>query len=147
MIVYIELEHTKPSMGPYERIITISLANSPKAHVRINKFLSESIINNSITIGEYIEAHINKDTAILSQVRSNFDSNKKLNQGENISNLTFYFKNYIPPLKILDVYRKYSITNFYGDFTRYMIENGTRSVSSNNKFGNSDNKFKKDNNK
>ena len=127
----IELQHTNPSLGPYEKITTISLANSPQTAERINEFLDTSIINETITISEYIEAYIDKNVAILSKINANTPSNKPLNKGESISNLTFYFKNDIPPLEISDVYRRYSITNFYGDFTTYMVENGVRSETSN----------------
>ena len=127
----IELEHTNPSLGSDEKIITITLENSIETSERITEFLDTSIINDAITIGEYIEAHINKDTVILSKVRPNFDSNNKLNQGESISNLTFYFKNNIPSLEISDVYRRYCLTNFYDDFTKYMVENGSRDETSN----------------
>ncbi len=129
LVTSIELEHTNPSKGPYEEIISISLTNSLKTVDRINTFFSESIINNTIPIGEYIDAYISKNKTVLNKVNIATRSNKELKIGEGISNLTFYFNENIAPLKLCDVYREYSLTNFYDDFTKYMVANGSRTTN------------------
>ncbi|WP_439490689.1 hypothetical protein [Algoriphagus sp.] len=125
-ISHIELEHTNPSMGIHEKIITIRLANNADTMGEINQFLSEAIINNSIPLSEFIGAYRTKNEEELKRVLTNFKPAKELNEGEQISNLTFYFSDTTSSLTFSDVYRNYSIAGFYGKFTQYMVDNGSR---------------------
>lgn len=133
MVTSIQLEHTNPSMGPYENIITISLANNPKTEARINQFLNEATINNVMSLGDYILAYRNNDEKLIQKVASAKNDGANLKVGTSISNLTFYFEDQQHPLKIKDVYRRYSITNFYDDFTKYIVENGLRATNNDQK--------------
>ncbi len=128
-ISHIELEHTNPSIGIHEKIITIRLANNAETMDEINQFLSEAIINNSIPLSEFIVAYRTKNKEELKRVITNFKPAKELNEGEQISNLAFYFSDNISPLTLNDVYRNYSISGFYGKFTQYMVDNGSRTES------------------
>lgn len=123
----IELEHTNPSMGPNENVITINLANNPNTEARINQFLNEATINNVMSVGDYILAYRSNDEKRIQKVELATNDDTKLNVGQSISNLVFYFSDGTAPLKIKDVYRIYSVTKFYDDFTKYMVENGSRS--------------------
>ena len=125
-LMSIELEHTNPSMGPYKSIITISLTNNLGTEARINKFLNEATINNVMSVGEYIFAYRNNDEKLIQKVESAKKDGSNLKEGESISNLLFYFTDGTAPLKIKDVYRIYSVTKFYDNFTKYIVENGRR---------------------
>lgn len=122
----IKLEHTNPSMGPHENIITISLANNPDTEARINQFLNAATINKVMSVGEYILAYRSNDEKLIQKVVSAKNDGTNLKEGTSISNLIFYFEDQQQPLKIKDVYRRYTITKFYDDFTKYMVENGSK---------------------
>ncbi|MCH7407893.1 hypothetical protein MM239_00670 [Belliella sp. DSM 111904] len=124
-ISHIELEHTNPTMGPYQRINTIRLSNTAETAGEINQFLNEAIVNNSIPLSEFIADYRSKDLDKLKKVFESFKTKKELNDGEQISNLTFYFFDTTKPLILNDVYRKHFMTDFYGKFTQYLVENGT----------------------
>ena len=112
---------------------SISLINNVQTEARINQFLQESIINGIMPIGDYINAHVKEDTTTLNSVYNAY-ANNDLNEGEGISNLTFHFDNNTDPLTIHDVYRRFSITKFYDDFTSYMVKNGSKSEDNQDKY-------------
>lgn len=122
---FIELEHTNPSLGHYEKKSVIGIAYNKSTADRINQFLHESIINNAVSIGKFINAYINKDEELTKKVLEN-SPKMELTQGAGISNLYFYFEDEIAPLILKDVYRAYSLSNFYPGFTQYMVNKGTR---------------------
>ncbi|KIX20084.1 hypothetical protein SY27_16365 [Flavobacterium sp. 316] len=133
MVTSIQLEHTNPSMGPHENIISINLANNSDTEARINQFLNEATINNVMPLGEYILAYRNNDEKRSQKVEAAKNDEENLKKGSSISNLVFYFSDGKTPLKIKDVYRRYTITNFYNDFTKYMVENGLRATNDDQK--------------
>ncbi len=119
----IELQHTNPSLGPNEIITVITLQSNSITTSTIEEFIKNSIINPTCALSEYLEAELKADNSLIQKVYDNSPKNK-LNEGEQISNLIFHFEegNH---LKISDVYRRFSLTNFYGDFTKYMVTNGS----------------------
>lgn len=123
----IVLEHTNPSMGPYEKIVTLNLKNTPETEKRIEQFLNESVINGVMSIGEYILAHRNENHSDIEKVETGKCNQADFNEGQSISHLVFYFSDGYQQLKIYDIYREYEITQFNNEFTKYMIENGDRS--------------------
>lgn len=131
-ITSIELEHTNPSLGPYEEIITITLVNSKTHLEKVNEFIKKSQINNTTSLYKFLEANINNETKILIEVYKNAPKGN-LNEGESISNLTIELEGG-KTIKLNDVYRNYSLTNFNPDFTSYMVKNGSRSTSNSNFF-------------
>ena len=62
----------------------------------------------------------------MQSVENNFKPEDNLNVGGTISNLIFNFSDGTIPLRINDVYRQYSVSHFYGSFTKYMVENGIK---------------------
>jgi hypothetical protein len=128
----IELEHTNPSLGPYEEITIITLYNS-KTHLEtVNNFINNSQINNTTSLYNFLEANINNETKLLEEVYNNTPKGE-LNEGEKISNLKIYLEGG-KEIVLNDVYRQYSLTHFYPDFTSYMVEHGSREVSRSNSF-------------
>lgn len=121
-IKHITLEHTNPSLGPYEIITTVSLTSLEEHLVRINTFLQESTVNNTITLYEYLDAVKTKNLELIKNVLNNAP-NRDLNEGETISNLCFHFEDN-QTIELSDVYRRFSLTQFYPEFTSYMVEKG-----------------------
>ncbi len=119
----IVLEHTNPSLGPHEVITEVTLVNSKDHTDRINRFLQEAQVNGVVTLYEYIEAIKTQDSPILEQVWQQAP-NEALNEGETISNLEIHFED-DSVIRLDDVYRRFSLTSFYQDFTVYMVEKGT----------------------
>jgi hypothetical protein len=128
-ITSIELEHTNPSMGSHETIITISLIASEQNTKRITQFVNKSMMNNTTSLYNYFKALENNDLELLKKVSSQKkDYNNDLPKGREISNLTFHFSSG-KTITFKDVYHQYNLTHFYPDFTSYMVENGTKSNS------------------
>lgn len=123
-VTSIEIEHTNPSMGPYEKIKTISLSNTTPHEEQFNKFLSDAKIFN-ITFQDYLNAHISKDKKILDQISKGVASTdrNKLNEGATISNLTISIKDQ-PSVRLSDL-RYYSFSGYYYDFISYLAKNGS----------------------
>lgn len=119
-----ELQHTNPSLGPYEKIITITLDNSPEHQERILQFLTEAKVNNTISLEQYIQAVIQNNEETLKAVYNNTPK-ITLMEGESISNFTIFLEGQAS-VGFDDVYRRYSISHFYGNFTKYMVDHGQR---------------------
>lgn len=119
----IELKHTNPSLGPYEKIITVSLIVTEEHVERIEKFLQTSQVNNTVSMHEYLNAVKNENKEVVNRVLENAPKGE-LRVGETISHLSFYFEDG-QVIRLADVYRRFSVTHFYGDFTKYMVEKGT----------------------
>jgi len=128
-ITSIELEHTNPSMGSHETIITISLLASEQNTKRIIQFINKSIINNTTSLYNYFKALENNDVELLKKISSQKkDYDNDLPKGRKISNLTFHFASG-KTITLKDVYHQYDLTHFHPDFTNYMVENGTKNSS------------------
>lgn len=123
-ITSLELEHTNPSLGPYERIITITLTNSKEHQERVQQFLAEAMVNGTVNLQQYITAVLSKDEKVLQEVRKNAPKGR-LNEGESISNFTISIAGQ-PSIRFYDVYRQHSLSHFYANFTKYMVEHGVR---------------------
>lgn len=120
----VTLEHTNPSLGPYEKIITIRLSNAPAHEARMEQFLKEAMVNQTVSLEQYLKAVVTEDKALLQQVQDNAP-NGPLMEGASISNFTILLEEQ-SSVAFYDVYRRYNLSHFYGDFTRYMVEHGTR---------------------
>ncbi|WP_375562158.1 hypothetical protein ACE193_06300 [Bernardetia sp. OM2101] len=118
----IKLQHTNPSLGPYEKITTVFLSITEQHIKRMNEFLHQSQINNTASLYDYLNAIKDKNEELINHVLNNTPK-RELNQGEKISNLFFYFEDG-QVVELADVYRKFELTHFYADFTKYMVENG-----------------------
>lgn len=121
----ISLQHTNPSMGPHETITTVTLQVTADTTSRTAQFINESMVNNTVSLVEYLTARQANDKAILDQVAQNAP-NGRLKEGATISNLFFYFEDG-QAIELYDVYRCFSVSNFYPDFTKYMVKEGTLS--------------------
>lgn len=121
----ISLQHTNPSMGPHETITTVTLQVTADTTSRTAQFINESMVNNTVSLVEYLTARQANDKAILDQVAQNAP-NGRLNEGATISNLSFYFEDG-QTIELYDVYRRFSVSHFYPDFTKYMVKEGTLS--------------------
>lgn len=119
----ITLKHTNPSLGPHETITTVSITASEEHLARINTFLQNSTINNTVTLYEYLEAVQTNNSKLIEKVLGNAPNNP-MNEGETISNLSFYF-DHNQTIELSDVYRRFLLTQFYPEFTAYMVEKGT----------------------
>ena len=119
----IELQHTNPSLGLNEKIVTVSLIVTEKHFKKVEEFLNQAKVNNTVFLEEYLKAVKNDNEEVINEVLNNAPKND-ISKGSKISNLSFYFEeNQVVELK--DVYRKFDLTHFYPDFTKYMVENGT----------------------
>jgi len=119
----IDLKHTNPSLGPHEKITTVSLSVTERHLERVDEFLNQSQVNNTVSLYEYLKAVKTKNEEVLNRVFNNEPKNE-LNSGQKISHLLFYFEdNEI--IELSDVYRRFSLSHFYADFTNYMVEEGT----------------------
>jgi hypothetical protein len=117
------LEHTNPSLGPHEVVTTVSLSVTEAHETRIAQFLETATINNTTSLKTYIQAVHQQDEALLKQVNDNAPQ-EKLMQGGTISNFYLYFEGQ-PSIELYDVYRRYRLSHFYPDFTKYLVEQGT----------------------
>ncbi|MBT34110.1 MAG: hypothetical protein CMO01_30980 [Thalassobius sp.] len=121
-IKLIKLEHTNPSLGPHEKITTISLTVTEKNLQEVDDFIRSSKINNTTSLFEYLQAIENDDKKMIDSVLNNSPKGV-LNEGGNISNLYFHLENG-KTIELADVYRQYHLSNFYPEFTSYMVKAG-----------------------
>ena len=120
-----EIEHTNPSMGPHEKVVTISLSNKPPHTEHFHKLLMETQVNGMVSLKDYIEFHLTKNSEQLKKVYEAFKSGD-LNEGETISNLKFTLETG-QTIEISDYKRRYSITGYYWkSFLPVLLEHGNR---------------------
>lgn len=119
----IELKHTHPSLGPHEEITIVRLSVSSKTAVIVEKFLKTIQVNHTVSLAEYIELTLSKDEKRLSEITNNGPKGE-LASGSKISYLTLNTTEG-QSITLDDVYRRFSLSDFYPDFTRFMVENGT----------------------
>lgn len=131
-ISFITLEHTTPSLGPHEKITTITLLNSKIHSEKIIDFINKSQVNNTTSLSNFLNAKINNEITLLETVYKNAPKGN-LDEGENISNLKIGIEGG-KTVTLEDVYRRYSLTYFNPYFTGYMVKNGSKSVTSSNPF-------------
>lgn len=122
-ITSIILKHTNPSMGPHETVTTVRLGVEEKHRSTVADFLETSMVNQVVTMKEYLNAIHQNQTDIITKVEEN-STTDRLPSGSNISHLTFHFAEKAS-ITLHDVYRRFSVSNFYPTFTKYMVENGT----------------------
>jgi hypothetical protein len=119
----IELKHTNPSMGPHETTTTITLYASENHLEKINTFLNNAKVNNTISLVKYLEAYQTSDIKTINKVMSNAPKSnapkRELNDGQSTSNLTFSFEEG----KSVTL-NKYYLTLFYPNFSSYMVKHG-----------------------
>ena len=118
----IELKHANPSMGPHETITTVVLSMSAEHKVVVADFLENAIVNGTINLNLYLEAIHGKNEKVLKKVNEN-SPKRDLPCGGKVSHLSFYFEGG-DKITLSDVYRGYSLSNFYPTFTQYMVDNG-----------------------
>ena len=123
-ITSLTLKHTNPSMGPHETVTTISLAAAEPHQARIQQFLEEAVLNNTVSLKDYLEAVHQEDTSILEAVKANAPE-RDLPSGGTISTFQIHLEGR-PTVTLYDVYRRHSLSNFYPDFTKYMVEHGIK---------------------
>jgi len=128
MIQSILLEHTNPSLGPYERIISYSLTNSEEHKTAFDQLLNESKVN-SFDLKTFLTAYKNKDKTTIEKVFK-ADYNGDLNEGETISKLKITLVGG-GEVQISDL-RRTQLSGYYADFIRYLVKNGHRDEFSNN---------------
>lgn len=133
-LTQLTLTHSNPSLGPHETIITISLAANKEHQERIDRFLDEAQLNGITSLRGYIEAVHRQDKAILEQVEKT-KSTERLAVGGTITKFSLQFADQ-PSIHLGDVYRRYQLTHFYPEFTRYMVEHGHRTEFSPRDFQN-----------
>lgn len=122
-ITSISLEHTNPSMGPYETKTIITLFSSEDHLDKIKSFLNNANVNNTISLAKYLEAYKAKDEKTIDKVLNNSPKGE-LNEGQTISNLTFNFDEG-ESITLKDVYRQYDLTHFNPEFSSYMVKHGS----------------------
>jgi hypothetical protein len=126
----IRLEHTNPSLGPYEEVRTFRLECNEKHKETVHTFLTTSEINHTVKLYEYLKAIQEKDQKLIEKTVKN-KPNNKFNQGEPISNLTFTFKDG-SSVELSDVYRNYHLTHFNPNFTKYLVKHGSLTTNKSN---------------
>lgn len=122
-ITTIELQHTNPSLGPHETITTVTLQSNSTTAPTIQEFIHNSTVNQTCSLANYLEAELKDGKTLIQQVYANQPKND-INEGEQISNLIFHFEGG-EIFEVSDVYRRFTLTNFYGEFTKYMVDNGS----------------------
>ena len=128
-ITTIELQHTPPSLGPHETITTVTLQSNSTTAPTIQEFILNSKINQTCSLADYLEAELKDDKVLIQQIYANQPKNE-LNEGEQISNLIFHFEGG-EIFEVSDVYRRFTLTNFYGKFSKYMVDNGSTTKKDN----------------
>lgn len=126
----VRLEHTNPSLGPYEAVKIFRLVCNEKHKETVHTFLTTSEINHTVKLYEYLKAINKKDQKIIDKTVKN-NPNNVLNQGEQISNLTFTFQDG-STIELADVYRKYHLTHFNPEFTQYIVKHGNLTTNESN---------------
>lgn len=122
-ITSIILQHTNPSLGPHETITTVRLAVNNQHLDAVNTFLEKSVVNGVAKMKDYLDAIHQNQTTLIEKVEKNRNTGDKP-CGGTISHLTFHFAEQAS-ITLHDVYRDYSVTEFYPTFTKYMMEHGT----------------------
>lgn len=126
-LVAVTLEHTNPSMGPHEKIITyrLDLRADPET---ARKFLDETRVNDVVTLAEYVEAQRAANTELLDKVRAGA-SPRALPDGGTISRLLLSFDEG-RSVDVRDL-RRWILSGYYRDvLQKRLLEEGTKSVTS-----------------
>ncbi len=126
----VRLEHTNPSLGPYEAVKIFRLECNEKHKETVHTFLTTSEINHTVKLYEYLKAIHEKDQKLIDKTIKN-KPNNVLNQGEQISNLTFTFEDG-SSIELADVYRAYNLTHFNPEFTQYIVKHGNLTINESN---------------
>jgi hypothetical protein len=129
MIQSIELIHTNPSMGPYERIISYSLTNTEAHETEFDRLLKESKINRKFDLETFLRAYKNKDKETIEKILK-ADYNGSLNEGQTISILKIALVGGVN-VQISDL-RTTQLSGYYPEFIRYLVKNGNRYESGEN---------------
>lgn len=121
-ITSIELKHTHPSLGPHEEITILTLEVTDKTRNRVEEFIQTSQVNQMTSVEKYLQAALDKDEKLLEEVENNGPKGP-LPRGSKVSYLSFDFKGG-ERIKFSDVYRRYNLSHFYPDFTKFMVAEG-----------------------
>lgn len=122
MIQSIELTHTNPSLGPYERTISYHLTNGEAHKTEFEQLLNESKIN-GFELKTFLTAYKNKDKNTIDSVfQANYQGT--LNEGATISILKITLIGGFE-VQISDL-RSTQLSGYYADFIRYLVKNGDR---------------------
>lgn len=123
----VTLEHTQPSLGPHEKITTISL-DIKGYEENFQKLLQETSINKSVSLNKYLEFLQKKNSAELEKINKMYNLGGLSATGRTISNLIFTFQDDSTE-RIHDI-KKLSIDGYYKkEFESILIKNGFKHVS------------------
>ncbi len=123
-ITQISLEHSNPSLGPHETVTTINLTATEEHLPRIEQFLDGAQLNSTISLRAYIVAVHQQKQTILDKVQENAPKDD-LSCGGTISTLQIAVEGQ-KEIVLHDVYRQHSLSNFYPEFTKYMVAHGSK---------------------
>ena len=124
VLKYVEIEHTNPSMGPYEKIVTITLYNKDPHTNHFRELLEKTKINGLVSLKQYIQFHIDKNTDEIRKVRQAYKP-ESLNEGETISNLKFKLDS--GGMVELSDLRYFRLSGYYRkDFLPVLVKHGSR---------------------
>ena len=123
-ILSIELQHTNPSLGPQEEITEVTLSINEENKDKVMAFVQNAKVNDAIPLLAYIEAYLNDDRETLQRILEKGPYHgKSLSVGGTISNCKFLLSNG-QRVTLNDVYRKLVLSDFYPEFTSFMVEQG-----------------------
>jgi hypothetical protein len=123
MIQAIELKHTNPSLGPYEKIISYNLTNSEVHKAAFDKLLDGTIVNGQFDLKTYLTAYKNNDKETTDKIfKAGYKGN--LRSGETISKLNITLIGG-GTVQISDL-RTTQMSGTYADFIRYLVKNGRK---------------------
>lgn len=121
-ITSIELEHTNPSLGPHEEITIVALTVNTETQPRVDEFIETAKVNHTISLKEYLQASLDKNDELIKEVKDK-GPRGQLTRGSKVSYLSFHFQGG-ESIRMADVYRTYTLSDFYPDFTKFMVEKG-----------------------
>ncbi len=67
----IELQHTNPSLALNEKIVTVSLIVTENHFKKVEEFLNQAKINNTVFLEEYLKAVKNDNEKVINEVLNN----------------------------------------------------------------------------
>ncbi|MGH1336167.1 MAG: hypothetical protein ACRBFS_08570 [Aureispira sp.] len=122
-IISVKLEHSNPSMGPHERIITYSMSNQAAHETEFEQLLQNSTVNQAYSLMDFVKAYQEEDTALIKKITS-IHAKERLPTGGTISEFSITLADGLL-VKVSDL-RVVHLGGYYQTFIPYLVKNGHR---------------------
>lgn len=130
-ITAVKLQHTNPSMGPHERIITFTMSNKEEHQEQFEQLLQGTTVNENYSLIDFLTADQARDEDTIKKIINTYTP-AYLNEGQTISNFTITLEHGTEVL--FSDLRTIQLGGYYSTFIPYLVKEGYRDERSNGSF-------------